>query len=40
MAEANPLAYNPDGTAVDPIAFRDALMADPEVGLSTLLTTA
>lgn len=27
---ANPLAYNDDGTAVDPIAFRDALMADPE----------
>lgn len=27
---AHPLAYNPDGTAVDPIAFRDALMADPE----------
>lgn len=27
---ANPLAFNPDGTAVDPIAFRDALMADPE----------
>jgi hypothetical protein len=34
MAEAssssNPFAYNPDGSAVDPIAFRDALMADPE----------
>ena len=26
----HPLAYNSDGTAVDPIAFRDALMADPE----------
>ena len=29
-SSADPLAYNEDGSAKDPIAFRDALMADPE----------
>ena len=29
-SSSNPFAYNPDGSALDPLAFRDALMADPE----------
>ena len=29
---ADPLARRPDGSAVDPVAFRAALLADPERG--------